>query len=217
MDKLKSEAENVTAEKTVTNVDNSVTETKVLTVEGKSYTYKVTTAVIEVKDEELLEQIKYDVEHENGNVEVKDGKTYVTIEGVTYTYSSEAGTDVVTVDDTKLLDMIKAAAEKVEVNEDGTKTVTVGGVEYKYTAETSEDIILDATKDKATIDEIKAALEEAEKKGEQIATKTIDGVEYKIIVIDGVTYGFNSFTSEPTKSDEIPVTEEDVMASLRYA
>lgn len=220
MDNLKSEAENVTAEETVINDDNSVTETKVLTVEGKSYTYKVTTAVIEVKDEELLEQIKYDVEHENGNVEVKDGKTYVTIKGVTYTYSSESGTDVVTVDeksDKELLDKIKVAAESVEVNEDGTKTVTVGGVEYKYTAETSEDIILDATKDKATIDEIKGALEEAEKKGEQIATKTIDGVEYKIIVIDGVTYGFNSFTSEPTKSDEIPVTEEDVMASLRAA
>ena len=220
MDKLNSEAENVTAEKTVTNNDNSVTETKVLTVEGKSYTYKVTTAVIEVKDEELLEQIKYDVEHENGNVEVKDGNTYVTIEGVTYTYLSEAGTDVVTVDeksDKELLDKIKVAAESVEVNEDGTKTVTVGGVEYKYTAETSEDIILDATKDKATIDKIKAALEEAEKNEEQIATKTIDDVEYKIIVIDGVTYGFNSFTSEPTKSDEIPVTEEDVMASLRDA
>ena len=221
MDKLNSEAENVTAEKTVTNNDNSVTETKVLTVEGKSYTYKVTTAVIEVKDEELLEQIKYDVEHENGNVEVKDGNTYVTIEGVTYTYLSEAGTDVVTVDeesDKVLFDKIqKAAAESVKVNEDGTKTVTVGGVEYKYTAETSEDIILDATKDKATIDKIKAALEEAEKNEEQIATKTIDDVEYKIIVIDGVTYGFNSFTSEPTKSDEIPVTEEDVMASLRDA
>ena len=220
MDNLKSESENVTAEKTVTNDDNSVTETKVLTVDGKSYTYKVTTAVIEVKKEELLKQIKYDVEHEKGNVKVKDGKTYVTIEGVTYTYSSEAGTDVVTVDeesDKVLFDKIqKAAAESVKVNEDGTKTVTVGGVEYKYTAETSEDIILDATKDKATIDEIKAALEEAEKKGEQIATKTIDGVEYKIIVIDGVTYGFNSSTSEPTKS-EIPVTEEDVMASLRNA
>lgn len=220
MDKLKSEAENVTAEKTVTNDNNSVTETKVLTVDGKSYTYKVTTAVLEVTDEKLLKQIKYDAEHESDNAEVKGDKTYVTIDGVTYTYSSEAGTDVVTVDETsdkELLDKIKVAAESVEVNEDGTKTVTVGGVEYKYTAETSEDIILDATKDKATIDKIKAALEEAEKKGEQIATKTIDDVEYKIIVIDGVTYGFNSFTSEPTKSDEIPVTEEDVMASLREA
>lgn len=220
MDKLKSEAENVTAKKTVTNDDNSVTETKFLTVDGKSYTYKVTTAVIEVKNEELLKQIKYDVEHKNGNVEVKDGKTYVTIDGIIYTYSSEAGTDVVTVDeksDKELLDKIKVAAESVEANEDGTKTVTVGGVEYKYTAETSDDIILDATKDKATIDKIKAALEEAEKNGEQIATKTIKDVEYKIIVIDGVTYGFNSFTSEPTKSDKIPVTEEDVMASLRDA
>ncbi|MCI6666135.1 MAG: hypothetical protein MSE26_07595, partial [Lachnospiraceae bacterium] len=220
MDELKSEAENVTAEKTVTNDNNSVTETKVLTVDGKSYTYKVTTAVIEVKKEELLKQIKYDVEHENGNVEVKDGKTYVTIEGVTYTYSSEAGTDVVTVDeesDRVLFDEIQEAAKSVKANEDGTKTVTVRGVEYKYTAETSKDIILDATEYKDTIDEIKAALEEAEKDGKQIATKTIDGVEYKIIVIDGVTYGFNSFTSEPTKSGEIPVTEEDVMASLREA
>lgn len=220
MDELKSEAENVTAEKTVTNDDNSVTETKVLTVDGKSYTYKVTTAVLEVTDAELLKQIKYDVEHESGNVEVKDGKTYVTIDGVTYTYSSEAGTDVVTVDvesDKDLFNKIKEAAKSVEANEDGTKTVTVGGVEYKFTAETSEDIILDATKDEATIDRIKAALEEAEKNGEQIATKTFDGVEYKIIVIDGVTYGFNSFTSEPTKSGETPVTEEDIMESLRDA
>lgn len=222
MDKLKSKAENVTAEKTVTNDNNSVTETKVLTVDGKSYTYKVTTAVLEVTDKELLKQIKYDVEHENGNVEVKDGKTYVTIDGVTYTYSSEAGTDVVTVDeesDKDLFDKIQKAAESVEANEDGTKTVTVGGVEYKFTAETSENIRLDATntKDEATINKIKAALEEAEKDGKQIATKTIDGVEYKIIVIDGVTYGFNSFTSESTKSGVIPVTEEDVMASLREA
>ena len=218
MGKLKSEAENVTAEKTVTNDDNSVTETKVLTVDGKSYTYKVTTAVIEVKKEELLKQIKYDVEHEKGNVKVKDGKTYVTIEGVTYTYSSEAGTDVVTVDeesDKVLFDKIqKAAAESVKVNEDGTKTVTVGGVEYKYTAETSEDTILDATKDKATIDEIKAALEEAEKKGEQIATKTIDGVEYKIIVIDGVTYGFHSESNSDTQD---VTSDKKIMAALKEA
>ena len=84
MDNLKSEAENVTAEKTVTNDNNSVTETKVLTVDGKSYTYKVTTAVLEVTDENLLKQIKYDVEHESDNVEVKGDKTYVTIKGVTY-------------------------------------------------------------------------------------------------------------------------------------
>lgn len=217
MDKLKSEAENVKAEETVTNDNNSVTETKVLTVDGKSYTYKVTTAVIEVKDEELLKHIKYDVEHKNGNVEVKDGKTYVTIKGVTYTYSSEEGTDVVTVDETsdkELLDKIKVAAESVEVNEDGTKTVTVGGVEYKYTAETSDDIILDATKDKATIDEIKAALEEAEKKGEQIATKTIDGVEYKIIVIDGVTYGFHSESNSDTQD---VTSDKKIMAALKEA
>ena len=212
MDKLKSEAG-----KPVTNDDNSVvTETKVLTVDGKSYTYKVTTEVLEVTDENLLKQIKYYVEHENRNVEVKDGKTYVTIEGVTYTYSSEAGTDVVTVDDTKLLDMIKAAAEKVEVNEDGTKTVTVGGVEYKYTAETSEDIILDATntKDKATIDKIKAALEEAEKNGKQIDTVTIGDVEYKKIVIDGVTYGFHSESNSDTQD---VTSDKKIMAALKEA
>lgn len=217
MDKLKSEAENVTAEKTVTNDNNSVTETKVLTVDGKSYTYKVTTAVLEVTDEKLLKQIKYDAEHESDNAEVKGDKTYVTIDGVTYTYSSEAGTDVVTVDETsdkELLDKIKVAAESVEVNEDGTKTVTVEGVEYKYTAETSEDIILDATKDKATIDEIKAALEEAEKKGEQIATKTIDGVEYKIIVIDGVTYGFHSESNSDTQD---VTSDKKIMAALKEA
>ena len=217
MGKLKSEAENVTAEKTVTNDDNSVTETKVLTVEEKSYTYKVTTAVIEVEDKELLKQIKYDVEHESDNVEVKDDKTYVTINGVTYTYTSEAGTDVVTVDeksDKELLDKIKVAAESVEVNEDGTKTVTVGGVEYKFTAETSEDIILDATKDKATIDKIKAALKEAEDKGEQIATKTIDGAEYKIIVIDGVTYGFHSESNSDTQD---VTSDKKIMAALKEA
>ena len=217
MDKLKSEAENVTAEKTVTNDDNSVTETKVLTVDGRSYTYKVTTAVLEVTDKDRLKQIKYDVEHESDNVEVKGDKTYVTIEGVTYTYSSEAGTDVVTVDeesDKDLFDKIQEAAESVEVNVDGTKTVTVGGVEYKYTAETSEDIILDATKDKATIDEIKAALEDAEKKGEQIATKTIDGVEYKIIVIDGVTYGFHSESNSDTQD---VTSDKKIMAALKEA
>lgn len=222
MDNLKSEAEDVTAEKTVTNVDNSVTETKVLTVDGKSYTYKVTTAVLEVTDENLLKQIKYDVEHENGNVKVKDGKTYVTIKGVTYTYSSEAGTDVVTVDeksDKVLFAKIqKAAAEKEEVNEDGTKTVTVEGVEYKYTAETSEDIILDATKDEVTIEKIKAALEEAEKeaekKGEQIATKTIDGVKYKIIVIGGVTYGFHSESNSDTQD---VTSDKKIMAALKEA
>ena len=220
MDNLKSEAENVTAEETVINDDNSVTETKVLTVDGRSYTYKVTTAVLEVTDKDRLKQIKYDVEHESDNVEVKGDKTYVTIDGVTYTYSSEAGTDVVTVDeksDKVLFDKIqKAAAESVKVNEDGTKTVTVGGVEYKYTAETSEDIILDATNtnDKATINEIKAALEEAEKKGKQIATKTIDDVEYKIIVIGGVTYGFHSESNSDTQD---VTSEKEIMAALKEA
>ena len=221
MSNLKAAAEGKTGT-TVTN-DNVTTETMVLTVGDKAYTYKVTHETLTVLDEKLLETIKSDVEHERSNVKVEDGKTPVTIGEVTYTYTSKAGSDIVTVDastDKELFDKIVAAADDVaETNADGSKTVTVGGVEYKYFDESSEDIILDASKaeDKATIDSIKAAIEEARQSGEPIATKTIDDVEYELIVIDGVTYGFNSTTTEPTKNGVTPVTDESIMNEIRAA